>query len=199
MQNLHFGRRARRRARLRRVLVGVWIAAIGGTALGLPGPGLGLDLIGRLVEGDDLGAVSTADAAGDVETTESAAGLMRVRREVFEGRPAPPPTEAPEEPAETATETVAAPVAAPGSIEEIIYNAAAAHGIDGAYLLSVAACESGLDPNAYNPAGYHGLFQFDQTTWSAYGSGSIYDPVAQANAAASLLAAGQASRWPNCA
>jgi hypothetical protein len=65
--------------------------------------------------------------------------------------------------------------------------------------LSVADCESTLNPTAYNAAGYHGLFQFDQTTWSAYGYGSIYDPVAQSRTAARLIAAGQQSRWPNCA
>ncbi|MGH2819414.1 MAG: transglycosylase family protein, partial [Actinomycetota bacterium] len=84
-------------------------------------------------------------------------------------------------------------------VTEIIDAAAAEFGIDGGYLLSVAECESGLDPGAVNPAGYHGLFQFDETTWEAYGHGSIYDPVAQARTAAELLAAGEASRWPNCA
>jgi soluble lytic murein transglycosylase-like protein len=96
-------------------------------------------------------------------------------------------------------ETPAPAPASGGSITEIIYAAAAEFGLSGEYLLSVASCESGLDPQAYNPAGYHGLFQFDQQTWAAYGYGSIYDPVAQARTAARLLAAGQASRWPNCA
>lgn len=80
----------------------------------------------------------------------------------------------------------------------IIYEAASEFGVAGDYLLSVAQCESGLDPSAYNQAGYHGLFQFDFQTWGAYGYGSIYDPVAQARTAAELLAAGHASRWPNC-
>ena len=83
-------------------------------------------------------------------------------------------------------------------MEGIIRAAAARHGLSGDYLISVASCESGLNPRAVNSAGYYGLFQFDQTTWAAYGSGSIYDPAAQAEAAASLIAAGQASRWPNC-
>ncbi len=82
---------------------------------------------------------------------------------------------------------------------EIIYTAADEFGIDGGYLLSVAECESSLNPGAVSPAGYHGLFQFDEQTWAAYGYGSIYDPVAQARTAAELLAAGEASRWPNCA
>ena len=34
----------------------------------------------------------------------------------------------------------------------------------------LAKCESGLNPNAYNPAGpYYGLYQFDQQTWKANG------------------------------
>jgi soluble lytic murein transglycosylase-like protein len=99
--------------------------------------------------------------------------------------------------APTTEETEAA--APTGSVTEIIYAAAAAHGLDGAYLVSVAECESGLDPGAVNSAGYYGLFQFDEQTWAAYGSGPIFDPAAQAEAAASLIAGGQASRWPNCA
>lgn len=88
---------------------------------------------------------------------------------------------------------------ASGSITEIISAAASEFGIDPGYLISIAECESGLDPSAYNAAGYHGLFQYDDTTWGAYGYGSIWDPVAQARTTAELLAAGQSSRWPNCA
>ncbi len=90
------------------------------------------------------------------------------------------------------------PIAAT-STTGVISAAALEFGLDPAYLISVASCESGLNPTAYNPAGYHGLFQFDQTTWAAYGYGSIYDPTAQARTAARLIAAGQGSRWPNCA
>jgi hypothetical protein len=86
-----------------------------------------------------------------------------------------------------------------GSITGIIKAAAAEHGIDGDYLVSIAECESGLDPQAYNSAGYHGLFQYDDSTWAAYGNGDIWDPAAQAEATAKLIADGQSSRWPNCA
>lgn len=85
------------------------------------------------------------------------------------------------------------------SVEEIIYAAGKEFGVDGSYLLSIAACESGLDPRAYNSAGYHGLFQYDESTWGAYGYGSIWDPVAQARTTAKLIDQGQSSRWPNCA
>jgi soluble lytic murein transglycosylase-like protein len=90
-------------------------------------------------------------------------------------------------------------VYASGSTSGIIAQAASEFGLSSSYLIGVAECESGLNPRAYNAAGYYGLFQFDQTTWSAYGYGSIYDPVAQARTAARLLAAGESSRWPNCA
>ena len=86
-----------------------------------------------------------------------------------------------------------------GSITGIIGAAATEFGLDPGYLVSVAQCESGLDPGAVSSAGYYGLFQFDEPTWSAYGYGSIYEPVAQARTAARLLAAGQSDRWPNCA
>ncbi|MBD0293049.1 MAG: transglycosylase family protein [Jiangellaceae bacterium] len=93
----------------------------------------------------------------------------------------------------------AGPAAPAGSITEIIYAAAAEYGLSGSYLLSVAACESGLNPSAVNPAGYHGLFQFSTGTWASQGYGSIYDPIAQARTAARMLAAGGAGAWPNCA
>jgi soluble lytic murein transglycosylase-like protein len=99
-------------------------------------------------------------------------------------------------PASTPTPVPAAPA---GSIAGVVYSAAAEAGISGSYLLSVAQCESNLDPGAYGAGGYYGLFQFDQPTWSAYGYGSIYDPVAQAHTAARLIAEGETSRWPNCA
>lgn len=159
------------------------MAALGLTAfiLGVPGASAGLDFLL-----DRLGADGTAQPARTVTAMDSAASAMEFRREVFEARPRPTPSE---------TETTAPS----GSVTDVIYAAAAEFGLSGDYLLGVASCESGLNPSAYNAAGYHGLFQFDQTTWAAYGYGSIYDPAAQARTAARLLAAGQSSRWPNCA
>jgi soluble lytic murein transglycosylase-like protein len=87
----------------------------------------------------------------------------------------------------------------PQTVSEIIAAAGAEYGVDVDYLMSVAWCESDLHPGAVSPAGYYGLFQFDQQTWAAYGYGSIYDPVAQARTAARMLAAGMSDRWPNCA
>ncbi len=86
-----------------------------------------------------------------------------------------------------------------GSITGTIYDAAAQYGVDGSYLVSIAHCESSMNPQAVSSAGYYGLFQFDYATWNEYGYGSIYDPAAQAATAAELIAAGESDRWPNCA
>jgi hypothetical protein len=156
---------------------------------------VGFELLSGLVGGSDVSRAA-------IETTQSAANVMRFRREVFDARPTPRPTpvEAVEaEVGEIAEEAGAEAPTYGGSITEIIYAAAAEYGIDGDYMISIATCESGLNPGAFNAAGYHGLFQYDYTTWSAYGYGSIYDPVAQARTTAELLADGQSSRWPNCA
>ncbi len=151
-------------------------------AFGMPGTDASLDLIEEFTASGDF---------TETETSESAAAMLRFRRHTFETRP-------PSSPTRPASEAAPA-TSVGGSITEIVYAAAAEFGLSGDYLLSVAGCESGLNPQAYNGAGYYGLFQFDQQTWSAYGYGSIYDPVAQSRIAARLLAAGHSSRWPNCA
>ena len=83
-------------------------------------------------------------------------------------------------------------------VERAIYLAARRFGVERSYLRSLASCESDLDPGASSPAGYYGLFQFDEETWSEHGNGSIWNPFAQARTAARLLAAGEHERWPNC-
>ena len=181
------------RARFRRAVVGLWLGCVIGAIAGIPFAEAGVTMGTRLISSFSEPKV----VVGGIETSESAASMMRFRTASFKTRPTPEPTPTPE-PEE---ETVAAPVYVPpsGSVTEIIYAAAAEFGLDGAYLVSIASCESGLNPQATNPAGYYGLFQFDQGTWAAYGYGSIYDAAAQARTAARLIAAGQASRWPSCA
>jgi hypothetical protein len=185
-------RRARRRRRRRRVAVALGLISVVTIALRIPGSDAGLRLIEDFVE-------DGAAAAEGPETSESTASVLRFRRSVFRSRPdrSPTPTEGQE--AVAATEASPEPAPPPTSITGIVYAAAAEFGISGDYLLSVASCESALDPWAYNAAGYHGLFQFDHQTWAAYGYGSIYEAVAQARTAARLLAAGHYFRWPNCA
>lgn len=177
-----FSPRARRRNKLKqrfqRTVIATWVATVVGALAGVPFASTGLSLSERLAH---------VRPAGGIETTESAVGLMHFRATMFRTRPRPKPE---------AEETREVP---PTSIAGIIYAAAHEFGLDGDYLYAVALCESNLDTQAYNAAGYHGLFQFDQPTWAAYGYGSIYDPTAQARTAARLLAAGETGRWPNCA
>jgi hypothetical protein len=186
---LSFGARARRRRKIRKLVSWTWIFCMVGMIAGIPGTELSLDLVHRV-----FGRQVAAQSAGAFDTTEAAAGMKRFQRGLFRKRPTPSPTLVSPSPSMAGSP---APVA--DSIEEIIYDAAAEFGLSGSYLVSVAECESHLDPMAYNDAGYHGLFQFDNQTWSAYGYGSVYDPVAQARTAARLIADGQSSRWPNCA
>ena len=194
MERLHFGLRAQRRARRQKLKRRVALASIGATLIGFPGATFGINLMERA-----LGAAEVQPGRG-AETTESAASMLRFRTKVFETRPEETPEPAEQSPAPVAAAVTEEPVEAPtSSIYDVIAAAAAEFGLAPDYLYSVAECESGLNPGAYNAAGYHGLFQFDQTTWGAYGYGDIYDPTAQARTAARLIAAGQSSRWPNCA
>jgi hypothetical protein len=177
-------RRARLKRRLRRMILTTWVITVLGALAGLPfaDSGFGLSLVDR---------INPVRPDGGIETTESAAGMLRFRNVMYKTRPTPTPT-----PTETEAEVAPPP---PTTIGGIIYSAAAEFGVDGAYMYGIAVCESGLNTSAYNGAGYYGLFQFDQATWSAYGYGSIYDATAQARTAARLIAAGQDERWPNCA
>lgn len=96
----------------------------------------------------------------------------------------------------------AAPAAADppsGPIQDIVAKAFTAYGPAAvAWGLRVAACESGFNPRAYNAAGpYYGLFQFAMPTFRAtpYGGQDVYDPAANAGAAAWKYANGGASAW----
>lgn len=85
-----------------------------------------------------------------------------------------------------------------GDIVSIIYAAAAAYGQSGDDMLRVAICESGLDPNNVTPPyDASGLFQFLPGTWAStpYAGYSVFDPVANANAAAWMWAVGRRGEW----
>lgn len=198
MKRTFFGPRASRRERLKRRLGVSVLATAASLLIGIPA-GMGpLNALG--VFEADSPPTETKPGKG-VEASDSHASIVRFRREVFKKRekPVKPEPEPKPTPAETEEPVEAAPVAPAGSIEEIIGTAANEFGLDPGYMIGVASCESGLDPSAYNAAGYHGLFQFDEQTWGAYGYGSIWDASAQSRTAARLIAAGEASRWPNCA
>lgn len=83
-------------------------------------------------------------------------------------------------------------------IIQIIYAAADKYGQPRAAMLRVAQCESVLDPNAVNPAsGVSGLFQFLPSTWATtpYANQDIFDPVANAEAAAWMWSVGRRNEW----
>jgi len=86
-----------------------------------------------------------------------------------------------------------------GPIQDIITRAFTPYGPTAvAWGLRVARCESGFNPRAYNPAGpYYGLFQFLMSAFRStpYGTGDIYDPAANAGAAAWKYAHGGAGAW----
>ncbi|HEV2109164.1 MAG TPA: SH3 domain-containing protein [Thermomicrobiales bacterium] len=79
----------------------------------------------------------------------------------------------------------------------IIYAAADRYGQSRADMLRVARCESVLDPNAVNPAGSYGLFQFIRSTWAStpYAAYDIFDPWANANAAGWMWSVGRRNEW----
>jgi hypothetical protein len=190
-------RRARRRRRLRRAVLVAWAASVAGVVLGIPSP---------LSPGEVLRGLS-GRAGSFVESTENSASVLRFRRQIsnepFEQRPlAPDPpgykgSLASPSPPEQTGDHSAAPYG--GDITAIIDEAAEEFGVNGDYLVAIAECESGLDPQALNPSGYYGLFQYDEQTWAVNGYGSIFDPAAQARTTARLISEGQTSRWPNCA
>lgn len=66
----------------------------------------------------------------------------------------------------------------------------------------LARCESGLNPNAYNPAGpYYGLYQFNVGTWQSNGGSgtpSGKSIAEQTRVAYNLYQARGASPWPTC-
>ena len=81
----------------------------------------------------------------------------------------------------------AAPRPSSGFVQDLIRQAFAAQGPTAvAWGLRVAACESGYNPNAYNPDGASGVFQFMPGTFrgTPYGSQNIFDAAANVNAAA---------------
>lgn len=76
----------------------------------------------------------------------------------------------------------------PSQIQQLILTAFSSLGPEAqAWALRVAKCESGYNPNAVNRySGASGLFQFMPSTWThtPFGGQSVFDPVANAEAAA---------------
>jgi soluble lytic murein transglycosylase-like protein len=116
-------------------------------------------------EYDAAQAQEAADAAA-----AAAAAQIAASRRVLAYSPAP-----------------AAPRPSSGFVQDLIRQAFGPQGqaaVD--WGLRVAACESGYNPNAYNPDGASGVFQFMPGTFrgTPYGSQNIFDASANVNAAA---------------
>jgi hypothetical protein len=114
--------------------------------------------------------------------------------------PEPPksPPWVPAPPVQKIPDSTAEPYAAPsrptgprfgGPVDTAISEAAKRHGVDETWLRSFAKIESGGNPR--NTTGsYKGLFQLSNSEFAKHGGqGDIYDPVANANAAAIKLRA----------
>ena len=73
-------------------------------------------------------------------------------------------------------------------VMDAIGQASANNGVPYEYLMAMAAQESGFNPNAQaSTSSAKGLFQFIDSTWDSYGGGAnVYDPYANADAAAKL-------------
>lgn len=68
-------------------------------------------------------------------------------------------------------------------------------------LESIAACESGGDPGAVNPAGYYGKYQFDMGTWQSVGGSGNPAQASEAEQdyrAGLLYQQSGSSPWPVC-
>jgi hypothetical protein len=79
--------------------------------------------------------------------------------------------------------------------------AAQKYGVDVAWMLRTANCESHFHWNSVNPSGpYIGVFQFLMSTFISNGgtAATIWDPMAQALIAARMFAHGQSREW-SCA
>ena len=74
-------------------------------------------------------------------------------------------------------------------------------GTEGLNWGALANCESGGNPNAVNPAGYYGLYQFDTGTWRSVGGSGLPTSASAAEQTyrAKLLYKQRGrSPWPNC-
>ncbi|GIM64826.1 hypothetical protein Pve01_84370 [Planomonospora venezuelensis] len=80
-------------------------------------------------------------------------------------------------------------------------KAYAVTGANGLNWGALANCESGGNPNAVNPAGYYGLYQFDLGTWRSVGGSGVPTAASAAEQTyrAKLLYKQRGrSPWPNC-
>lgn len=81
----------------------------------------------------------------------------------------------------------------PAGCQSLIMATAPRYGVSGYAAVSVARCESGLNPSASNGGRYLGLFQQSATYWPGraatygYGGRSAFDPVANVNVSLAMV------------
>lgn len=86
---------------------------------------------------------------------------------------------------------------AQGGVYDAIAQASRNHGISYDWLVSTASCETGgtMSPAADNGAGDHGLFQFKDSTFYTYCTGSPWNAYDAADCAAKMFAMGLCTHW----
>jgi hypothetical protein len=85
--------------------------------------------------------------------------------------------------------------------KEIAEQPRLAGGVSLETLNAIAACESGGDPTAVNPAGYYGKYQFDMGTWASVGGSGNPAEASEAEQdyrASLLYSRAGSSPWPIC-
>ena len=137
-------------------------------------------------------------AAQEAEQARQAQAVVNTPEPMVVSTPEPAPTPQP-------TPTPVATPAPASSVEQIIRDAAARHGVDGDYMVYIANCESGLNPNAVNYNYYEnghpsGLFQhisgYYPSRAAQYGySNNVFDAYSNAGVTAAMFADGQGYYW----
>ncbi len=102
-----------------------------------------------------------------------------------------------------AAATASQAMAGPPELEAIVAERAAAHGVNPAYLIAVAGCESGWDPFAVGAAGELGLMQLLPgrgmlAVFYSWGYDEVWSAWQQADFAARAFAYGLGWNW-SCA
>lgn len=113
--------------------------------------------------------------------------------------PAPTALEAPNS-VEIAPTGPTASEEAPLTVAGLISRYSGIYGISSTTFYSVAECESGLDPLAFNPndpGGARGVFQFLPGTWRKYAKSGqdVWNAADNVETAARMFAAGEARQW----
>lgn len=135
-----------------------------------------------------------------VYDTEAGSSQQRGNRRDRDGNlpPTTTTTTTTTSPGDAALTNPGAPASSEQEVISVIQQAAAAYGQNPDDMIRVARCESNLNPRAVGAGGmYHGLFQFVPSTFAAtpYGGQDIYDPWANAHAAAWMWSEGRKAEW----